>query len=576
MDEVVPQSMDEKEDIESDLPKIAVFAGPRATILNTSAMTTSNKAREKYGLDLLTDDDDNPIGSGPLRPQRLATSATVYIEAFSAHPLEEQKSELYADPDGYIDPETGEFSDSEVSDGVPAYEVTLKPEDGLYMLPYMARKATGEPWDSDSLDPTNPTAEESRVPFFPDGSRLVEQIDRFGIVGGTNNSLSSQANFDYYRPAPPGGYEDGLPEEERTDEGDGDIPPETWGEDFFTYAPVSEDPTREILADATNEVQAAMDSTDYEGGFWLESSASVEETIYWINLLIDTKKPICGNGSQQSHGDLGNRGDRNVLNSVEYINSGIWKDDEGRDKVGAVLIQEEQAFTARDVEKVDDRPGGYETIGGHGGIVADISEERLTFVPERKHTWTSEVNVTSLPRHVTGVQKTSSGKFTEVKVEITDSYNKLQPSIPDVTITKGGAYSSESLPNDGEPDPVLMEDIERKLESEPLAGFIMEGSTPYGGLREETETALEKAALRGMPVVTTSRGRPGGFMGVNEGNLFIEGENFGTTKARLLLMAAMMKLGSLPVPSDPDNPSDAEIDAIQEKIAEYQEIFNTH
>lgn len=32
-----------------------------------------------------------------------------------------------------------------------------------------------------------------------------------------------------------------------------------------------------------------------------------------------------------------------------YIVSGIWKDDAGKDKVGAVMIQKEQIFTARDV-----------------------------------------------------------------------------------------------------------------------------------------------------------------------------------------------------------------------------------
>jgi hypothetical protein len=41
-------------------------------------------------------------------------------------------------------------------------------------------------------------------------------------------------------------------------------------------------------------------------------------------------------------------------------------------------------------------------------------------------------------------------------------------------------------------------------------------------------------------------------------------------------MAAIMKLGSLPVPTDPDHPTDAEMKAIRAKMAQYQEIFNTH
>ena len=38
-----------------------------------------------------------------LRAQRLAAPVTVYIEQFSAHPLERDHAELYAPPDGYLD-----------------------------------------------------------------------------------------------------------------------------------------------------------------------------------------------------------------------------------------------------------------------------------------------------------------------------------------------------------------------------------------------------------------------------------------------------------------------------------------
>ncbi len=38
-----------------------------------------------------------------LRAQRLAAPATVYVEAFSAHPLEADAAELYGPPDGYLD-----------------------------------------------------------------------------------------------------------------------------------------------------------------------------------------------------------------------------------------------------------------------------------------------------------------------------------------------------------------------------------------------------------------------------------------------------------------------------------------
>ena len=81
--------------------KIAVFSGPTATIQNNKPLITSNKAREQYGLPLLRDDNGKPLMDWP-RYQRLAAPVTVYIEMFTAHPLESQVAELYAAPDGYV------------------------------------------------------------------------------------------------------------------------------------------------------------------------------------------------------------------------------------------------------------------------------------------------------------------------------------------------------------------------------------------------------------------------------------------------------------------------------------------
>ena len=127
-------------------PRIAHIAGSNATIANTPALVTSNKARTRHGLPLLRDESGQPLAFDALRPQRLAAPVKVYIEQFSAHPLESDAAELYAPPDGYLDP-TGNFHRSRTSaDDVPVYEVTLEPGDGLYPLPYMARQADGPAW----------------------------------------------------------------------------------------------------------------------------------------------------------------------------------------------------------------------------------------------------------------------------------------------------------------------------------------------------------------------------------------------------------------------------------------------
>ena len=116
----------------ADKPRIAIFSGPTATIQNSEALITSNKARVKHGLGLLTNPDGSPVRFDTVRPQRLAAPVTVYIEAFSAHPLERDMQELYALPDGYVDTDSGAFNkDRRAPDDVPVYEVRLLPEDGL-------------------------------------------------------------------------------------------------------------------------------------------------------------------------------------------------------------------------------------------------------------------------------------------------------------------------------------------------------------------------------------------------------------------------------------------------------------
>src|SRR5947199_10335967 len=46
--------------------------------------------------------------------------------------------------------------------------------------------------------------------------------------------------------------------------------------------------------------------------------------------------------------------------------------------------------------------------------------------------------------------------------------------------------------------------------------------------------------------------------------------------ARLLLMASLMKFGSLPPAADPDHPTAEERVGTSERVAAYQTVFNTH
>ena len=561
-------------------PKIAVFSGPLATIHNSTPLVTGNKAREQYGLELLTNPDGSATRYDHLVPQRLAAPVEIFIEQHSAHPLERDAAYLYGPPDGYLDA-AGQFHAQRQSDDDKAvYRVTLRPEDGLYLLPYMARQGDGRAWDSDCARPGVPV-DQCRQRYFPDASRIFEEIDR-GLAGvaenGRGNMLSSMAEFDFYRALPPGGYTRGLPASGRTDVGEGDIPPEVLGEDFFR--PLVSATRYEDLARVANRVHKALNSARYSGAIWLESSTSVEETSYWLSLLIDTTIPIVGNASQRPNRELSADGPFNIVDSAIYILSDQWADDRGRNELGVVVIQAEQIFAARQIQKSDARPGGYIATGDHGGVLGTTGAPgpvQIYFTPRSRHTWRSDVRLPELPEVVNGVHR-RAGRPQQLEVRIKDADGwLLGQAIPRVDFVKTGEYIQDSSHPKAQDEPDILARIERNLTNHPLAGFVAEGLAPFGLTSLSQEQALAVAAFSGMPVVRVGRGNAGGSAAqLNPRHVVITGNNLTATKARLLLIASIMKFGSLPPARDPTNPTEEERAALHEAIARYQTVFDTH
>ncbi len=559
-----------------DLPRIAVFSGPTATIQNSPPLITSRQARQRHTLP----ENGTAEGFDALRAQRLAAPVTVYIDYLSAHPLEADAAALYAPPDGYLDADGAFHEEPTTAEDRPVQVATLDPSDGLYLLPYMGRQADGSPWEEACAFPNAPE-DHARQTFYPDASRIYEEIDRFGVDSdGHNNLLSSVAAFDFYRAAPSGGYKQGLPEDQRTDRGEGDIPPERLGDDFFIYYPrhLRAEPHLVALAKATNMVATTLASGEYAGAQWLEGSPTTEESMYWLNLLIDTAIPLVGHSSQRPHQTVSADGDRNIVDGVKYILSNVWRNGGERDTVGGVMIVDEQVFHAREVTKTDARPGNYEATGGHGGVVAlmnGYAPPQLTYVPSRKHTWSSELNLTQLQDVVPGICLDGTAIHTEpIAVKTADGL--LRPeAMPSVTIAKYARYLPPGPEVDADSEVEILGRIARNLEAAPLAGFVGEGASPYGSMNTATDQALTRAVFSGMPVVGVGRGATGG-NAYKTDPVKIAGSNLTSTKARILLMAALLKLGALPPAADPANPTPDEVAATAAKVAEYQAIFDTH
>jgi L-asparaginase len=560
--------------------KIAHLAGPTATIQNSPPLVTSNKARKKYGLPPRTNPDGSDQRFDTLRAQRLAAPATVYVERFSAHPLEADAAELYGPPDGYLDAKGVFHKERSSPQDKAVFEIEIRPEDGVYPLPYMARQANGQAWEEECVVPGAP-AEQARQGFYPDGSRSFEEVDRLSVgAAGVGNLISSFADVDFFRMMPTGGYTKGLPAALRTDVGEGDIPPETRSKDFFAYKPfhLGESPPRPSLARLTNAARRILATGKYQGAIFTQGSPQVEETAYWLNLLLDTTVPICGNSAQRPHGEISNDGPKNLTDSVEYIASRVWADEHGRNRAGVIVLQEQQIFAAREVMKVDARPGGYVATGGHGGILGGMGYHGaavLHYVPALKHTYLSDVNLSKIPSAVL-VARSAGGSVERAETKIRDANGDLfEGAIPSVAIVKDGGYFAEEYFD----DPSVTADLEalvaRKLANNRLAGFVAEGLTPYGVMTSSVrQDVLQKAVYSGLPVARVGRGSPEGFADPHD--YFIAGSNLTSTKARMLLMACLLKLGSLPPAKDPTKPTADELAAIRKAVAEYQAIFNTH
>jgi L-asparaginase len=550
-------------------PKIAVFSGPTATVLNSPPLIT------RQG-------DGSGDTSDTLRAQRLAHPAVVYVEPMTAHPLERDSADLYGPPDCLLDDQGNEHPAADPpTDGRrlrPVHRIVLRPDDGLFLLPYVATTVSGAPWQGSGVIEGGPEREH-RQTFYPDAERLYEEIDRFGVDDrGRGRILSREARFEFFRPLPSGGYRGGLPAASRTDRAvgggrpAGDIGPETLGLHYFPYSPrhLRADPPPAALARATNFVQGVLGSGEYAGGQWLEGSPAAEETLYWFSLLLDIRVPLVGHVAQRPHGTLSADGGRNVVDGVHYILGRAWEGDTGSDEVGAVLVADQVVYAAREVAKTDARPGNYVAAGGFGGIVGRVDTSGrsvVTYRPTYRFTHRSELNLSRLPAVVRG--RDTLG--TERVVEVLNASGELRDdSLRVVAVVTYGRYAEPCCG----PQHVGSW-LEHCAAAHPLAGIVGEGANPYGHHDASTDRALRHAALSGVPVVKCGRGGTRGFT-PRQDAWAISANNLTASKARILLMAALLKFGALPAAADPSNPGPDEEATTAQAVRRYQEIFDSH
>jgi hypothetical protein len=79
-----------------------------------------------------------------------------------------------------------------------------------------------------------------------------------------------------------------------------------------------------------------------------------------------------------------------------------------------------------------------------------------------------------------------------------------------------------------------------------------------------------------MPVVRVGRGSTQGFASRDGSGLFVAGSNLTAAKARILLMACLLRYGATPPAKNPERPTKEELERVRAFVAQLQTIFDTH
>lgn len=235
---------------------------------------------------------------------------------------------------------------------------------------------------------------------------------------------------------------------------------------------------------------AAAENPRVDGIIVTHGTFTTEETAYFLHLVVRTEKPIVVVASQRKHDEVGNDGDRNMLDAIRLTLS-----PEARGK-GVLVTLHEEIHSAREVVKTNQRPGGFHSLGR--GILGHIEEDQVSFyyTPTRRHTFRSEFDlreIRELPR-----------------VDVIAAYVGGDDTAAQACVAAGAQ------------------------------GLVISGYAYNGRPSADQLAGIEKIAASGIPIVLSNRGGQGRIP-VNWEDPFIQGDSLVPHKARILLMLGLKK-----------------------------------
>lgn len=261
-------------------------------------------------------------------------------------------------------------------------------------------------------------------------------------------------------------------------------------EEVFRVGSSAITPDRWIIV--ANRINESAFEKDLKGFVVTHGSNTLEETAYFLHLVIKTDKPVILTAAQRQFTTLSSDSPKNFLDAVQVAAT-----DEARGK-GIMTVVNGEINCGRDVtKKMSYRLQTY--TSPDVGLLGFVDMGRVTFyrLPVRKHTSSSEFDVTGM--------------------------EKL-PRV-DIIYTASGA------------DGVLIDAALEHGKAEGLVIAVSPTGAPAPGMKE----ALNRAADNGIPVVYANRGGQDRLRIMQPDEPFIAGDNLNPQKARVLLMLALTK-----------------------------------
>ena len=257
--------------------------------------------------------------------------------------------------------------------------------------------------------------------------------------------------------------------------------------------------TSEVWLRLARGIEAAAARDDVDGIVITHGTDTMEETAFFLNLVLKTEKPVVITGAMRPATAISADGPLNLLNAVR-----VAADPEARGK-GVLVVLNDVIATARDATKC--HPTNVATFRGPDlGMIGMIAGADILFIGEsvRPHTTATEFSLADLE----GLEKLP-------RVDIVYSHADDDGVLVDAAVAAG-------------------------------ARAIVHAGTGNGSIHKETEKALMRAAEKGVLIIRASRTGSGAVTpGIEESQLagFVPAGALNPQKARLLAPLIAVKYG---------------------------------